>query len=82
VTYGRLKSLPETLKSLFTILAQFPKLDVAGSNPVSRSNFSMTYKTQLHSEHRLNTIKALYITRRLFSDLFTMSSLLSTGDCV
>ena len=58
---------------------QLPKLDVAGSSPVSRSIFSITYKNQLHSEHRLNTI---YITRRLFSNWFTMPSLLSTGDFV
>jgi hypothetical protein len=58
---------------------QLPKLDVVGSNPISRSIFSTTYKSQLHSEHRLNTI---YITRRLFSNKFTMPSLLSTGDCV
>jgi hypothetical protein len=44
VIFRRLKSLPETLKSLLTIFAQFPKLDVAGSNPVSRSIFSITYE--------------------------------------
>jgi len=37
VIFCRLKSLPETLKSVLSIFAQFPKLDVAGSNPVSRS---------------------------------------------
>jgi hypothetical protein len=58
---------------------QLPKLDVAGSSPVSRSIDPTTYKTRFHSEHRLNTV---YITRRLFSSWFTMSSLLSTGDCV
>jgi hypothetical protein len=58
---------------------QLPKLDVAGSTPVSRSIFSTTYKTQLHSEHRLNTI---YITRRLFSNWFTIPNRLSTVDCV
>jgi hypothetical protein len=50
-----------------------------GSNPISRSIFSWVYGYQLHSEHRLNTI---YITRRLFSNWFTITSLLSTGDCV
>jgi hypothetical protein len=35
VIFRRLKSLPETLKSVLTIFAQFPKLDVAGSSPVS-----------------------------------------------
>jgi hypothetical protein len=58
---------------------QLPKLDVAGSTPVSRSNFSMTYGQQLQSELRLNSD---YITRRLSSSWFTMSSLLSTGECV
>jgi hypothetical protein len=58
---------------------QLPKLDVVGSNPISRSIFSTTYKTQLHSEHRLNTV---YITRRLFSNWFTITRRLSTGDCV
>ena len=38
VTYGRYPSLPETLNFVFTMFAEFPKLDVAGSNPVSRSN--------------------------------------------
>ena len=33
-------------------MAHFPKLDVAGSIPVSRSNSSMTYKNQLQSELR------------------------------
>jgi hypothetical protein len=42
--------------SLFSIETEIPKLDVAGSNPVSRSIFSMTCKNQLHSEHRLNTV--------------------------
>ena len=43
---------------------QLPKLDVAGSTPVSRSNFSTTYELQLHSELRLNSV---YITSELFS---------------
>jgi hypothetical protein len=34
VIFCRLKSLPETLKSVLTICAQFPKLDVAGSSSV------------------------------------------------
>jgi hypothetical protein len=34
VIFRRLKSLPETLKSVLTICAQFPKLDVAGSSCV------------------------------------------------
>jgi hypothetical protein len=44
VIFRRLKSLPETLKSVMTICAQFPKLDVASPNPVSRSIFSETYE--------------------------------------
>ena len=58
---------------------QLPKLDVAGSSPVSRSIFSTTCKTRLHSEHRLSTV---YATCRLFSSWFTVASRLSTGDCV
>ena len=58
---------------------QLPKLDVAGSNPVSRSIFSTTYKNRLHPVLRLCSV---YITCRLFSNWFTMPSLLSTGDCV
>jgi hypothetical protein len=61
---------------------QLPKLDVAGSTPVSRSNFSKTYRHQLNSELRLNANNAVYITSRLFSSMFTMSSLPSTGVCV
>src|ERR1017187_185965 len=34
----------ETQCSLFPIYCRLPKLDVAGSNPVSRSIFSMTYR--------------------------------------
>ena len=64
----------ETLLSLFPIYCRLPKLDVVGSSPISRSNFSTTYKTSFNSEHRLNTIKAFYITSRLLSSW--------TGDCV
>jgi hypothetical protein len=63
---------------LFTIEDRFPKLDVAGSIAVSRSIFLTTYETTLHSEHRLNTV---YCTSRL-SNWFTITSRLSTGDCV
>ena len=55
VIFCRLKSLPETLNSVWTTSAQFPKLDVAGSNPVSRSIFqqlsvtvSTLYSVVLH----------------------------------
>jgi hypothetical protein len=73
------KSVLKTLCLLFSFDNQFPKLDVAGSNPVSRSIFSTAYKAWLQSELRLNSV---YMTSRLFSNWFTMSSLLSTGDCV
>jgi hypothetical protein len=43
VIFSRLKSLPETLKSVFTMFVHFPKLDVAGSSPVSRSK-TTTYR--------------------------------------
>ena len=33
----RQNEMQETLLSLFSIYSRFPKLDVAGSNPVSRS---------------------------------------------
>jgi hypothetical protein len=34
-----------------TMQERFPKLDVAGSTPVSRSNFSITYSLSLVPEH-------------------------------
>jgi hypothetical protein len=40
------KSVLKTLCPLLPFDMQFPKLDVAGSNPVSRSNFSKTYEYQ------------------------------------
>ena len=49
---------------LYSIDAEIPKLDVAGSNPVSRSIFSITYTNRLHSVLRLCSD---YITWRLFS---------------
>ena len=36
----RQNEMPETQKSLFPIYSRLPKLDVAGSSPVSRSIFS------------------------------------------
>ena len=58
---------------------QLPKLNVAGSIPVSRSIKSMVYeetpKTLLHSCSN-------YMRKRLFSSWLTAGSLLSTGDCV
>ena len=38
----------ETLYSLFPIYCRIPKLDVAGSIPVSRSNLSITYGQRLN----------------------------------
>ena len=49
---------------------QLPKLDVAGSTPVSRSNFSTTCK---HSTSRLAPIGSNHITLRADSSLFTAS---------
>jgi hypothetical protein len=40
----RQNEMPETQCSLFPIDCKIPKLDVAGSNPVSRSIFSITYR--------------------------------------
>ena len=39
----RQNEVQETLLSLFPIYRRLPKLDVAGSNPVSRSIFSRVY---------------------------------------
>jgi hypothetical protein len=36
----------KTLCSMLSIDSRIPKLDVAGSTPVSRSNFSKTYEPQ------------------------------------
>jgi hypothetical protein len=58
---------------------QLPKLDVAGSIPVSRSIFSTVCTNRLHSVLRLCSD---YITCKLFSSWLTAASLLSTGDCV
>jgi hypothetical protein len=69
----------KTLYSLLSIDCRFPKLDVAGSTPVSRSNFSTTCTNPFHSVLRLCSD---YITWRLFSNWLTASSRLSTGDCV
>jgi hypothetical protein len=44
--------------SLFSIAYQIPKLDVAGSTPVSRSIFfNDLYTSDLCLEHHLNTVK-------------------------
>ena len=56
---NRQNEMPETQKSLFPIYCRLPKLDVAGSIPVSRSIFSIAYGISLMPEHRLNTIKKL-----------------------
>ena len=39
----RQNEMPETQKSLFPIYGRLPKLDVAGSSPVSRSMESISY---------------------------------------
>ena len=58
---------------------QLPKLNVAGSIPVSRS-------IRISSLHIPASICAPlcsdYITKRRFSSWLTAGSLLSTGDCV
>jgi len=57
VIFRRLKSLPETLKFLLTIFAHFPKLDVAGSNPVSGSMFSGTWEISSIPRYSVYSIK-------------------------
>jgi hypothetical protein len=42
----------QRLSRLFTFEVHFPKLDVAGSNPVSRSMFSIAYRNS-HPERSL-----------------------------
>ena len=37
---------------------QLPKLDVAGSTPVSRSNFSITWEPQSFSPYSVYSLKA------------------------
>jgi hypothetical protein len=49
------KSVLKTLCPYSSFDVQFPKLDVAGSNPVSRSIFSMVYSLDLVPEHHLKT---------------------------
>jgi hypothetical protein len=43
--------------SLFAIDSPIPKLDVAGSNPVSRSIFSITWKDSFYPLHSICTAK-------------------------
>jgi hypothetical protein len=50
-----------TLYPLYAIDAEIPKLDVAGSNPVSRSIFSTTYECLLHSQGLLNALIAVTV---------------------
>ncbi len=49
---------------------QLPKLDVAGSTPVSRSIFSMPWKAPIQ---RPSPIESIYITSIIFSSSFTAS---------
>jgi hypothetical protein len=48
--------LHERHSPLFTIEDRFPKLDVAGSIPVSRSMFSMTYKPRPNRPTSINLV--------------------------
>ena len=43
----------QRLSLLFTIEVHFPKLDAEGSNPFSRSIFSMTYEKSRSERRRL-----------------------------
>ena len=47
---------PWTQCSLFTIHDQIPKLDVVGSNPISRSMFSITYRLIANRNLRENGV--------------------------
>jgi len=48
----RQNEMLETQKSLFPIYGRLPKLDVAGSNPVSRSIFSITGLNAIQADVR------------------------------
>ena len=50
--------------SLFTTYDQFPKLDVAGSSPVSRSMFSISY-----GDLPINAITALSCNLQIINGL-------------
>ena len=45
---------------------QLPKLDVAGSSPVSRSMFSITYPDSLILSRPLNGVKWIFRSPKLF----------------
>jgi hypothetical protein len=44
------------ISSLFSNDRHFPKLDAVGSNPISRSMFSIAYELLLHSQALLNAL--------------------------
>ena len=44
------------ISSLFSNDRHFPKLDAEGSNPFSRSIFSITYESLVHSQGLLNAL--------------------------
>ena len=54
----RQNEVQETQLSLFPIYRRLPKLDVAGSTPVSRSNFSITWEPQSFSPYSVYSLKA------------------------
>jgi hypothetical protein len=57
------------LSHLFTIDAHIPKLDVAGSTPVSRSNFSKNLADSIFKHFTLFTLENLdlqFLLQRFF----------------
>jgi len=57
VILNRQKEVQETQCTLFPICCRLPKLDVAGSNPVSRSIFSMTWDSSTTSFTPFHSVK-------------------------
>ena len=62
----------ERLCLIFTILVRIPKLDVAGSNPVSRSIFSTTWKESKIKRYSVYSVFFLKIDERPVSRLSTL----------
>ena len=56
----------ETLFSLFPIYRRLPKLDVAGSTPVSRSIFSTTWETTLIRRYSVYSVKPTLLQQACF----------------
>jgi hypothetical protein len=75
----RQNEVQETLLFLFPIYRRLPKLDVAGSNPVSRSIKSTTYKNPPFNRYSVYSIKGF---KTAFSTWLTASSLWSRPVCV